>query len=94
MRALLALIVGIFSFVLIDLNILRKLRISSKNVVSITDEFEDKKTKNKKRRKSYKNRKYKKRKKFKNKHYKLKDTKSKDARYSNHQKLRRMYRNM
>lgn len=94
MRASLALIISIFSFVLIDLNLIQKRKISSKFTVSITDEFEDKKTKNKKRKKLYKNRKYKKKKRFENKQYKLKGTKAKDTRYSNHQKLRRMYRNM
>lgn len=48
MRASLALIISIFSFVLIDLNLIQKRRISSKCTVSITNEFEDKKTKIKK----------------------------------------------
>ena len=93
MRAFIALILSIFSFILIDLNLIKKRRVSSRTSVFISDEFENKKVENKKAKRRYKNRKYKKKTSHFNKIYKLKGTKSKDPRHSNQQKLRRMYRN-
>ncbi len=92
MKELIALSLSVFSFILIDLNLLRRTRNIQQSFISISDELEDHKSKTRRQRRLYKNKKYKKRKIFKNKVFKLKGTNSKDPRYSNQKKLRRMYR--
>jgi Ni/Co efflux regulator RcnB len=62
---------------------------------SIERLYESRKKREQERKKTklYDKRKWKEKKKYREKHYKLKGTTPKDARFSNQQKLRRMYRN-
>jgi len=90
------LIIGILSFYAVEI---RRASIkesqSSLGEASIERLYESRKKREQERKKIslYDKRKWKERKKYHEKHYKLKGTRSKDQRYSNQQKLRRMYRN-
>ncbi len=93
MRSLIILIAGVFSIFYIDLKPVFRTR--RHNESSITIELEDQKEKRKQKRKKYKNKKFKEKTFFRKKHKNhLKGTHAKDHRYSNHKKLRRMYRNV
>lgn len=90
------LIIGLLSFYTVEIK-----RASLKDTgsplssTSIERLYESRKRREqvKKKTKLYEKRKWKERKKYHEKHYKLKGTTPKDARFSNQQKLRRMYRN-
>lgn len=92
MRSLLRITSFVFAFFLIDLNLFRLRRRSQISFAAyIERELKDKKVRRKSKR--YKKRKYKRKSHFKSIHYALKGTNAKDPRFSNHKKLRRMYRN-
>lgn len=90
------LIIGILCFYAVEV---RRVSIrdegSSLNESQIERLYEVRKKREQERKKTraYDKSKWKKRKKYREQHYKLKGTNSKDSRYSNQQKLRRMYRN-
>lgn len=90
------LIIGLLSFYAIEFK-----RASIKDDVEpfsgsrIERLYEARKKREQERKKNrlYDKRKWKEKKKYHEQHYKLKGTNSKDARYSNQQKIRRMFRN-
>lgn len=90
------LVIGILSFYVVEV---RRVSIkeegSSLNESQIERLYEARKKREQERKKTklYDKRKWKERKKYREKHYKLKGTRSKDHRYSDQQKLRRMFRN-
>ncbi len=90
------LIIGILSFYAVEV---RRVSIrdegSSLNESQIEHLYEARKKREQERKKTklYDKSKFQPRKKYHEQHYKLKGTNSKDSRYSNQQKLRRMYRN-
>ena len=93
MKNLTIVFVGFFSFVFVDLNLLRRTRSLKSTSLLLTNELTDNKKKNKQKKRHYPNKKYNKRRTYKSKTIKLKGTKPRDHRYSNQKKLRRMYRN-
>lgn len=93
MKSLVMLITGLFSFLLFDLNSLRRQRQKNNVSVVIELEYSDRKLKTKKTQRKYKNSKFKKRKEYRNRHFKYQETKPKDRRFSHQKSLRRMYRN-
>lgn len=82
----------LFNYALFDLKFSKK---HFNRILSNTNvEQSENRERNKRRKKNkYRNSKRKQKKQFNNKHYKLKGSKAKDARYSNHRKIRRMFRN-
>tara|TARA_Y100000748_G_scaffold225242_1_gene189728 strand:+ start:444 stop:716 length:273 start_codon:yes stop_codon:yes gene_type:complete len=86
-------VVGLFSFFYVDLNLFRQRSPGNNNKVSISIEVNDQKEKLKRKRQNYKNKKYKKKIVYKKQHFALKGTHAKDKRFSNQKTLRRMYRN-
>jgi hypothetical protein len=89
------LIIGLLSFYAVEV---RRVSIkeegSSLNESQVERLYESRKKREQVRKQTrlYDKRKWKQRKKYHEQHYKLKGTNSKDSRYSNQQKLRRMYR--
>lgn len=93
MKSLVMLITGLFSFLLFDLNSLRRQRPKNYAAVTIELEYIDRKLKIKKTQRKYNNSKFKKRKEYRNRHFKYQETRPKDKRFSHQKALRRMYRN-
>lgn len=89
------LIIGILSFYTFEIKRASlKEDGSSLNESRIERLYESRKKREQERKKTrlYDKRKWKEKKKYREKHYKLKGTRSKDARYSDQQKIRRMFR--
>ena len=89
------LIIGFLSFYTIDVNRLQRRNqvLSQSTSVEYSIEVIRKKEQERRKKRSYKNKKWSERKKYQQKTFALKGTKAKDHRYSNQQKIRRMFRN-
>lgn len=90
-KAIVLLAMGL-SFTLLDLNLIRN--VFRRKINNVFVEWDESERKQKRNTRKYKNRKYKRKRFYQQKHFKLKGSKPKDVRYSDHQKLRRMFRNM
>ena len=77
------------SFLYFNPQALRKRELKLQDLI----EIEDQRQKRKQKKKPYQNKKWKKKKVFHERSWSYRSTRPKDARFSNQQKLRRMYRN-
>lgn len=93
MKKLATLVATIFSFIYIDLNVIRKNRHINYVTTEISTTLTTKKKRLKQKQKRYNNSKYKQKKKYRQKFCKNYNSESKDHRYSNQRSIRRMYRN-
>lgn len=90
------LIIGILSFYTVEIK--RPLQEKSFDLfpsssIELTYEAQKKREKEKRKERLYDKRKWKQRKKYTERTYKIKGTRPKDVRFSNQQKIRRMFRN-
>lgn len=97
MRAFLSLVIGLFSYTLVDLNRIRTFQRAGKTIpvteMAANDLAQAGQRKSMRKRRRYKNKKWKKRDPTPPPRHSLSGTHAKDHRYSNQRTLRRMYRN-
>ena len=91
------LIIGLLSFYAVEIkrSSFKDDGVDTSSTIRVERLYESRKRREQVRRQSklYDKRKWKEKKKYHEKHYKLKGSNAKDARYSNQQKIRRMFRN-